>query len=92
MLSGGAEGCTALPHPGAGCSAPAPGGPTGSVSVPRHAEDEAGAVFGEVWLGLVELCLHRNSALLPMQSALHGVGDVDLKVALLAGRTKKTGS
>lgn len=82
MLSAGAAGWAAPPR-----------GPTAAgASVPRHAEDEAGAIFGEVWLGLVELCLHRNGALLPVQAALHRVGDVDLKVALLTGRTKKTGS
>lgn len=52
-------------------------------SVPRHAEDEARAVLGEVRLGLVKPCLHRDGAFLPMQAALHRVGDVHLKVALL---------
>lgn len=52
-------------------------------SVPGHAEDEARAVLGEVGLWLVEPCLHRDGALLAMQAALHGVGDINLKVALL---------
>lgn len=69
---------------------PLPGGAaTGSASVPGHTEDEARAVLGEVGLRLVELRLHGNGALLPMQAALHRVGDVDLKVALLTGRTKR---
>lgn len=58
-------------------------------SVPGHAEDEARAVLGEVGLWLVEPCLHRDGALLAMQAALHGVGDINLKVALLTGRSKK---
>lgn len=57
-------------------------------SVPRHAEDEARAVLGEVRLGLVKPCLHRDGAFLPMQAALHRVGDVHLKVALLTAREK----
>lgn len=52
-------------------------------SVPRHTEDEAGAVLGEVGLWLVKPGLHRHGAFLPMQAALHRVGDVHLKVALL---------
>lgn len=52
-------------------------------SVPWHAEDEARAVLGEVRLWLVEPRLHGDGALLPMQAALHWIGDVHLKVALL---------
>lgn len=52
-------------------------------SVPGHTEDEARAVLGEVGLWLIEPGLHRDGALPPMQAALHWVGDVHLKVALL---------
>lgn len=52
-------------------------------SVPWHTEDEAGAVLGEVRLRLIKPRLHRDGAFLPMQAALHWVGDVHLKVALL---------
>lgn len=52
-------------------------------SVPGHTEDEARAVLGEVRLWLIEPGLHRDGAFLPVQAALHRVGDVHLKVALL---------
>lgn len=52
-------------------------------SIPGHTEDEARAVLGEVRLRLVKPGLHRDGAFLPMQAALHRVGDVHLKVALL---------
>lgn len=52
-------------------------------SVPGHTEDEARAVLGEVRLRLIEPGLHRHGAFLPMQAALHRVGDVHLEVALL---------
>lgn len=58
-------------------------GRPGLRSVAWHAEDEARAVLGEVWLGLVEPRLHGHGALLPVKAALHRVSDVDLKVALL---------
>lgn len=60
-------------------------------SVPRHAEDEARAVLGEVGLRLIDPGLHRYGAFLPMQAALHRVGDVHLKVALLTARVEKIG-
>lgn len=60
-------------------------------SVPWHTEDEAGAVLGEVGLRLIKPRLHRDSAFLPMQAALHWVGDVHLKVALLTVRREKIG-
>lgn len=66
-------------------------GRLGLRSVAWHAEDEARAVLGEVWLGLVEPRLHRHGALLPVKAALHRVGDVDLKVALLTGGHKERG-
>ena len=66
--------------------------PPPCASVAWHTEDEARAVLGEVGLRLVEPRLHGDGALLPVQAALHRVGDVDLQVALLTGRTeKKTG-
>lgn len=52
-------------------------------SVPGHTEDEARAVLGEVRLRLIQPGLHRDGAFLPMEAALHRVGDVHLKVALL---------
>lgn len=60
-------------------------------SVPGHTEDEARAVLGEVGLWLIEPGLHRDGALSPMQAALHWVGDVHLKVALLTARVEKIG-
>lgn len=60
-------------------------------SVPRHTEDEARAVLGEVRLWLIEPGLHRDGAFLPMQAALHRVGDIHLKVALLTARLEQTG-
>lgn len=54
-------------------------------SVPWHAEDEARAVLGKIRLWLIKPGLHRDGAFLPMQAALHRVGDVHLKVALLTG-------
>lgn len=57
--------------------------------VPWHTEDEAGAILGEVGLWLIKPRLHRDGAFLPMQAALHWVGDVHLKVALLTIRRKK---
>lgn len=60
-------------------------------SVPGHTEDEAGAVLGEVRLWLIEPGLHRHGAFLPMQAALHRVGDIHLKVALLTARVEQTG-
>lgn len=60
-------------------------------SIPGHTEDEAGAVLGEVRLWLVKPGLHGYGAFLPMQAALHRVGDVHLKVALLTARVEKTG-
>lgn len=60
-------------------------------SVPGHTEDEARAVLGEVRLWLIEPGLHRYGAFLSMQAALHRVGDVHLKVALLTARVEQTG-
>jgi hypothetical protein len=60
-------------------------------SVPGHTEDEARAVLGEVRLWLIEPGLHRDGAFLPVQAALHRVGDVHLKVALLTARVEQTG-
>lgn len=57
--------------------------------VPWHTEDEAGAILGEVGLWLIKPRLHRDGAFLPMQAALHWVGDVHLKVALLTVRREK---
>lgn len=76
-------------HGAPGPAAPAPWRGLWARSVPGHAEGEARAALGEVGLWLVEPRLHGDGALLPMQAALHGVGDVDLKVALLTGRTEK---
>lgn len=66
-------------------------GRPGLRSVAWHAEDEARAVLGEVWLGLVEPRFHGHGTLLPMKAALHRVGDVDLKVAFLTGGNKERG-
>lgn len=52
-------------------------------SVPGHTEDEARAVLGEVGLRLIQPGLHRDGAFLPVEAALHRVGDVHWKVALL---------
>lgn len=60
-------------------------------SVPWHTEDEAGAVLGEVRLRLIKPRLHRDGAFLPMQAALHWIGDIHLKVALLTVRREKIG-
>lgn len=81
MLSRG-DACPGPAAPGSAALLPGEAS-SGEQSVPGHAEDEARAVLGEVGLWLVEPCLHRDGALLAMQAALHGVGDINLKVALL---------
>lgn len=84
-----AEGLACL-GPGSGSRSPGRGLRL-RQSVPGHTEDEARAVLGEVGLRLVEPGLHRHGAFLPMQAALHRVGDVHLEVSLLTARVGQTG-
>lgn len=57
--------------------------------IPRYAEDEAGAMLGEIRSGLVNLGLHGDGAFPPVQAALDRVGDADLQSAFLTAKAKR---
>lgn len=54
-----------------------------ALLVSRHCQDITGAALGEVWLRLVDLGLHNDSALPAIHTALDGTGDIHLQLPLL---------
>lgn len=54
----------------------------------RHAEDEPGAMLGEIRLRLVDPRLHGDGALPAVQAALHRVSHADAQRALLAAKQR----
>lgn len=63
--------------------------PAEAMLIPRHTEDEACPVLGEVWLRLVDPGFHGDGAFPTMHAALDRVGDAHLQATFLtAGRDK----
>ena len=60
-----------------------------ALLVSRHCQDITGAALGEVWLRLVDLGLHNDSALPAIHTALDGTGDIHLQLPLLTAERGK---